>query len=71
MTNYDQCIHYEEHLDVYRCIVPLHRLHIDKIAPGAHLHVALTLSILWSLHDGLMLSREMCVVNVYIETCIN
>ena len=39
MINYDQRIRYDERLDVYRCINPAHRLHVDKIARGAHLCV--------------------------------
>ena len=39
MTNYEQHICYDEHLDVYHYIDPVHRLHIDKIPDGAHLHV--------------------------------
>ena len=39
MTNYEQCICYNEHLGVYCYINPVHHLHIDKIARGVHLHV--------------------------------
>ena len=30
---------YNEHLDIYHYIDPAHRLHVDKITHGVHLHV--------------------------------
>ena len=43
---------YNEHLDVYHYIDPVHHLHINKITCGANLHVTPNTKYLGPLYDG-------------------
>ena len=72
IINHEYQLHNDEHMDIYWLfyVDPVHHLHINKIARGAHLHVTPNPKYSRAITRWIDTHREMHVITVQIEACI-